>query len=115
MQVSHSVQNNILIITPEFESLDAKEAPEFKKKVLDLLVDNSHHNSKVILDLHNLQFLDSSGLGAFLSVLRTVNTQGGSLKLVNMNPSIRTIFELVSMHKIFDIHASVAAAAQTFT
>ena len=63
----------------------------------------SSRASKVIFDLAELRFVDSSGLGAFLSSLRQLNATGGDLKLCGMTKPVRALFELVRMHKIFDI------------
>ena len=112
MQFVHTTQDQILIITPEIDSLDAKDSPEFKTKVIDLITHNEFH--QVIFDLHRLQFIDSTGLGTFLSVLRVLNTKGGELKLARMNKPIRTMFELVSMHKIFEIFNSTEEAIRSF-
>ena len=112
MEVTHSTKENILVITPEGGHLDAKEAPAFKQQVVDLI---SHNEAKhVIFDLHNLQFIDSSGLGTFLSILRILNTHSGDLKLSCMGKSVRTIFELVCMHKIFEIYNTTDDAIRSF-
>jgi anti-anti-sigma factor len=55
------------------------------------------------LDLNRLRFTDSSGLGAFTSCLRELNTKGGDVKPCGMSKQIRAVFELVRMHRIFDI------------
>lgn len=112
MQFAHSKQNNILVITPEGESLDAQDAPEFKEKVIDLIQTNALN--RVVFDLHQLQFIDSSGLGSLLSVLRVLHSTGGELKLACMNKPVRTMFELVSMHKIFEIFNSTDEAVNSF-
>ena len=102
-----------LIITPERESLDAHDAPEFKEKVIDLIEANSL--IRVVFDLHQMQFIDSSGLGSFLSVLRVLHSHGGELKLACMNKPVRTMFELVSMHKIFEIFNTKEDAIRSFS
>lgn len=112
MDLAHQTQDNVLVITPEAATLDAKDAPEFKEKVISLISNGENRN--VVLDLHKLTFIDSSGLGSFLSVLRTLHTQGGELKLARMNKPIRTMFELVSMHKIFEIFNSTEDAIRSF-
>jgi anti-anti-sigma factor len=101
MDFAHSQIDNVLIITPKGENLDAKEAPDFKEKVLRLI--DETHVQHVIFDMHQLQFIDSSGLGCFLSVLRKLNASKGDLKLCSMTKPVRSMFELVSMHKIFEI------------
>lgn len=112
MNIEHSKKDNILIITPEGESLDAKDAPKFKEKVFGLITDNK--SSNVVFDLQHLKFIDSSGLGSFLSVLRLLSHQGGELKLARMNQPIRTTFELVSLHKIFEIFNTTEDAISSF-
>jgi anti-sigma B factor antagonist len=62
--------------------------------------------SKVVFDLRQLRFVDSSGLGAILSCLRQLNAKGGDLKLCEMTKPVRALFELVRMHKIFDIYVT---------
>ena len=47
--------------------------------------------------------MDSSGCGAILSYLRQLNTVGGDLKLCCINKPVRALFQLVRMHRIFDI------------
>ena len=75
MNIVHNKHNRILIITPQGESLDAKYAPSFKQNVMELIA--NQNSQQVLFDLHQLQFIDSSGLGCFLSFLKLSNTQGG--------------------------------------
>lgn len=112
MNIEHSLMNDILIIVPGWDSLDAKDAPAFKEMVIDLI--SSYDVNQVVLDLYGLNFIDSSGLGCFLSILRVLNSRGGRLKLAGMNKTIRTMFELVSMHKIFEIFNTKEQAIQSF-
>lgn len=113
MDIYHDTKDEVLIITLGSESLDAKDAQDFKQKVINLI--NNSENKKIVFDLRNLKFIDSSGLGSFLAILRVLNAKGGDLKLVNMNQNVRTMFELVSMHKIFDIMESVPEALKSYT
>ena len=53
-------------------------------------------------------------LGAFLSCLRQLNTKGGELKLCGMSKSVYQTFELVRMHRIFDIYSCKDEAVQAF-
>lgn len=112
MEIVHQTHENVLTIIPKGDNLDAKEAPLFKQKVIDLISDSNNYH--VILDLHHLHFIDSSGLGSFLSLLRVVNSHGGDLKIAGMTKPIRTIFELVCMHKIFEIYNTTEEATRSF-
>ena len=81
------------------EQLDASNAKDFKRDVAPVI----NRVSKVVFDLGQLHFVDSSGLGAMLSCLRQVNSAGGELKLCGLSKPVRALFELVRMHRIFDI------------
>lgn len=112
MELSHTTQEGILIITPKVESLDARDAIEFKEQLLLLITQQNSRN--VVIDLQQVQFIDSSGLGSFLAILKNLHAQGGELKLSAMNKPIRTIFELISLHKIFEIFNTTEDAIHSF-
>jgi|GEM_PF-1119810 len=113
MQLANEIKEGVLIITPQVDSLDANDTTEFKEKV-NLLI-KKHEIARVVIDLHHVQFIDSSGLGAFLSLLRSLHAGGGELKLAMMNKQIRTLFELVSMHKVFEIFNTTGDAVASFS
>lgn len=110
--MNHTLANDVLIITPDVTNLDAKYASEFKEKVIQLITENEA--THVVLDLNQVQFIDSSGLGSFLSILRLLHAQGGELKLARIHRPIRTMFELVAMNKIFDIYDQTEDAIASF-
>ncbi len=112
MEFIHINRGDVLIITPQFETLDARDSREFREKILDLITKENSHN--VIIDLQKVHFVDSSGLGAFLAILKYLHAQGGELRLSAMNKPIRSIFELISLHKIFEIFNSTEDALNSF-
>ena len=112
MDLQHAKEDDVLIVTLQGQSLDAREAPKFKDMVTALIDTESTEN--LVFDLTDLQFIDSSGLGSFLSVLRHVNNRGGDLKLACMTKPIRTMFEVVRMHKLFEVFNSTDDALRSF-
>jgi len=112
MVCSHDMQNNVMVVTVNREYLDAKEAPSFKNMVIELIGNNDCSN--IVLDLNKLQFIDSSGLGSFLSILRFLHSRQGDLKIANMTKPIRATFEIVRMHKLFEIFNSTDEAVRSF-
>ena len=71
-------------------------------------------NRHVVFDLSNVEFVDSSGLGSILSCLRLLNASGGDLKLCHMRKPVRVLFELVRMHRVFDIAETLDDAVKAF-
>lgn len=89
----------VTIATLHGDELDASNVQDFKRDIAPVLAESRN----VILDLSHLRFIDSSGLGAMLSCLRQLNAAGAELKLCGMSKAVRAVFELVRMHRIFDI------------
>jgi anti-sigma B factor antagonist len=102
MELATEKIGDVTVVVLPGDQLDAGNAKEFKRDIAPVL----EPCSKVVFDLHELRFVDSSGLGAILSCLRQLNGKGGDLKLCEMTRPVRALFELVRMHKIFDIYAT---------
>jgi anti-sigma B factor antagonist len=111
MELDITRVHDIVVLEFRFEELDAGNSSEFKRDVALAL--DAH--PKVVFDLSRLRFIDSSGLGAFLSCLRRVTAHGGELKLCGLSKGVRAVFELVRMHRVFDIHPTREAAVRAFT
>ena len=110
MQLTTEKIGDVTVVILPGDQLDASNAKEFKRDIAPLL----EPRGKVIFDLGELRFVDSSGLGAFLSSLRQLNSTGGELKLCGMTKPVRALFELVRMHKIFDICSTRNEAISSF-
>ncbi len=98
-----------LLVTIDSENLDAGNSKDFKELIQPCL--SSH--GLVVLDLSALKFVDSSGLGALLSCLRTMNNKDSQLKLIGLSKPVRALFELVRMHRIFSIYNTLDEALAT--
>lgn len=70
---------------------------------------------QAVFDLTHVEFIDSSGLGALVSLNRFLGQQGGELKLAGANRDVYTVFEMVRLHRLFEIHPSVEAAVGSFS
>jgi anti-sigma B factor antagonist len=100
MEMTTEKVGEVTVVELRGEQLDASNVMDFKRDIAPVL----EANSRVVFDLSHLRFVDSSGLGAFLSCLRRLNGAGGELKLCGLAKPVRALFELVRMHKIFDIY-----------
>jgi anti-sigma B factor antagonist len=102
--------DGVAVAAVPVDELDASNAGEFKRDIAPIL----QTNRKLVLDLAQLRFVDSSGLGAMLSCLRQLSAKNGDLKLCGMSKPVRALFELVRMHRIFDIYATRDDAVSAF-
>jgi len=110
MQATCETVEEITVIQLTGESLDASNANQFKQDIMPTL--NGH--LRVVFEMSQLKFVDSSGLGALLSCLRHLNANGGELKLAGMQKSVQALFELVRMHRIFELYPTREEALAAF-
>lgn len=101
---------DIAIVAIPGKSLDSGNSRDFKAEIAPIVA----VHRKVVFDLSSLSFVDSSGLGAILSSLRQANSAGGDLKLCGLSKPVRALFELVRMHRIFDILNTREEAIRSF-
>lgn len=110
MEIAVEKRDDVFVATMPVEELDASNVGEFKRDIASVL----QASAKVVLDLSRLRFVDSSGLGAMLSCLRQLTGRNGDLKLCGMSKQVRTLFELVRMHRVFDIYPTKEEAVSAF-
>jgi len=111
MEMAVENVNAVAVAVVPVEELDASNVAEFKRDMAPIL----EARRDLVLDLRRLRFVDSSGMGAILSCLRQLTAKGGDLKLCGMSRQVRSVFELVRMHRIFDIYAAQEEAVRAFT
>jgi anti-sigma B factor antagonist len=110
MKFETETRSETLLVRLPGSTLDASKSNEFRRDIMPLLQSSRH----IIFDLGQLTFIDSSGLGAILSCLREINGMHGDLKLCRMQKTVRVLFEMVRMNRVFDIHDTPEEAAASF-
>src|SRR5271156_3284265 len=71
-------------------------------------------NKQILLNLHGVAYIDSSGLGELVRTHTTLHRQGGQLKMANLNEKVLELFKATSLHKVFDIYTDEAGALDSF-
>jgi len=69
---------------------------------------------KIVLNLHGVGYIDSSGLGELVKAYTTVRGCGGHLKLVSVSPRVHDLLEITKLHLVLEIEADEAAAMKAF-
>lgn len=110
MELTREKTGDISVVVVQGEHLDASNTKDFKRDVAALV----EPNAKVVMDLSQVIFVDSSGCGAILSFLRQLKSAGGDLKLCAVTKPVRSLFELVRMHRVFDIFNTKEEAIKAF-
>jgi anti-sigma B factor antagonist len=84
---------------------------ELKQKVMDAL---DVGERKIVIEFTNTGYIDSSGLGALVSLSKKIRDQGGELKLAGLNEDLRTLFELTKLDTLFTIADTAEQALAGF-
>lgn len=105
MNLAISEQKHMVVIAVMEERLDAHNANELKEELLALFEQGKKH---ILIDLQEVRFIDSSGLGALVSGFKNAITHQGSLKLASLQTQVKSMFELTRLHRVFDIFPSLA-------
>jgi anti-sigma B factor antagonist len=89
------------------ERVDAHNSGELKDRILKILEDGDHD---LVIDLSQVQFIDSSGLGALLSGYKNANLRSSGFALAGLQPRVKSMFELTRLHRVFDIYSGLQDA-----
>ena len=92
---------NVLGVTVAARRLDAASARDFK---LECEAAWSAAITAVEIDLSNVEFVDSSGVGALLSIYKKLPAQSSGVKLLRTKPAVQSVIELLRLHRIFELH-----------
>ncbi len=93
------------------ERLDAHNSDELKTEMNRLFAEGV---KDLIVDLKEVRFIDSSGLGVLVSGFKNASTRQGTLKLSGLQTQVRSMFELTRLHRVFDIFHTVDDALESF-
>ena len=70
--------------------------------------------NKILLNLGDVTYIDSSGIGELVSAFTTVRNQGGELKLLNLTKKVHDLLQITKLYTVFDIKNDEAAAVESF-
>lgn len=69
---------------------------------------------KILLNLGDVSYIDSSGIGELVSGFTTVANQSGQLKLLNLNKRVKDLLQITKLYTVFEVHEDEAAAIRSF-
>ena len=104
MNLKKEVAGQMMVIYVNEERLDAHNSEELKTEI-NRLFDGGVKD--ILIDLMDVRFIDSSGLGVLVSGFKNASTRQGSLKLCGLQAQVKSMFELTRLHRVFDIYQTV--------
>ncbi|MEY4754561.1 MAG: hypothetical protein RJA44_2236 [Pseudomonadota bacterium] len=112
MELSSRIEGrNVLVVQCHADRLDASNVVEFKA----LMQNTTAGAARVVLDLAAVRFVDSSGMGMLVAVLRELGGRRCEMRLCHLAPAVRSLFDLMRMNRVFSIFDSCDVAVQSYT
>ena len=96
-----------IILGLKEERLDAHNSGELKERISKLFEEGSRG---IIVDLHEVEFIDSSGLGALLSGHKNAVQRSTGFALAGLQPRVKSMFELTRLQRVFEIYSDLCEA-----
>jgi anti-sigma B factor antagonist len=97
----------VLVLSGE---VDIYTAPQFKERMLELL---DAGVDRLVVDLSDVTFIDSTALGVLMGGVRRVRTAGGAMALVVTSRAVERVLSITGLDRVFTIHATRAAALES--
>lgn len=111
MELTLEEKGAVVLIRILDERMDAHNSSDLKERMLQLFDDEKCH---IVIDLTQVRFVDSSGLGALVSGFKNASARNGNLKLSGLQPQVKSMFELTRLHRVFEIFPDVEDALSSF-
>ena len=111
MDFTRELYSDVVVEIVNLSRATLKEAEEFKKL---LAVDIDKGSRRLIVDLTECEFIDSTFLGSLVVSLKKVTALGGDLRLVGFQPAVHSMFELTRMYRVFEAFPTKEAALESY-
>jgi anti-sigma B factor antagonist len=120
LEIKEKELHGIIILEPVGRLVLGQESMDFRGKVKEVL-DKSDWikerwgwNTRIVLDLGNLSFVDSAGLGAIIAARTSAVNRGAGIKLANLTKKMRDALAITKLATVFDLYDSVEAAVNSY-
>ncbi len=99
IEIRFDEKENIWVFLPEGE-IDIYTSPKVKEEILNCF---NSKQTDILIDGERLKYIDSTGLGALISILKKLKEADNKIYLSNIKPNIRKIFDITELDKLFII------------
>ena len=110
MNFTHTIENNIAHLTFEGDLIGENNGPELVEVAGELLANGTKHCA---VDISNVRFINSSGIGVLITLLTKFRNKGGDLVLVNPSEQVSKLLIITKLNAIFNISDNKEEAIQS--
>ena len=99
--INFDKDGKIDVITFTVEKINALITEDVRNEISRLF---ENPNSRVVIDLKGVQYIDSSGFGCFLSIMKTARNNYGMIKFASPEPAVMEVFKTLHLNTVFEIY-----------
>lgn len=103
--------NGVTVLDIEGRIVLGEESNAFREKVKGLLASGK---KKIVLNMAQVSYIDSAGLGTLVATFHSARSQGAMLKLANLGAKFKEVLQVTKLMTVFDTYDTEAAAVQSF-
>jgi anti-sigma B factor antagonist len=111
LRMTDRVVNGVDVVDIEGRIVLGEESNAFREKVKSLLAAGK---KKIVLNLAQVSYIDSAGLGTLVATFHSARSQGATLKLTNLGTKFKEVLQVTKLMTVFDTYDTEAAAIQSF-
>ena len=108
---ANTTNEGIVVIEPRGSLIGGNEIDELKMKAREFLDKGS---KKLVIDLGSVDYVNSTGIGALVSILTTYTNSGARVKLCNLGKSVRNVFVITKLTSVFEVEETRENAIKKF-
>jgi anti-sigma B factor antagonist len=103
--------NGVSVVEIDGRIVLGEESNSFRERIKQLLAAGK---KKIVLNLANVTYIDSAGLGTLVATFHSARSQGATLKLANLGTKFKEVLQVTKLMTVFDVYDSETAAIQSF-
>ena len=111
LKITDRAVDGVAVVALEGRIVLGEESNALREKVKSLLAAGQ---KKIVLNMSNVTYIDSSGLGTMVASHTSARAQGASLKICNLGSKFQEILQVTKLVTVFDVYPSEAAAIASF-
>lgn len=111
LKMTERVVDGVVVVSLEGRIVLGEESNALREKVKSLLAAG---HKKIVLNMNDVTYIDSSGLGTLVAAHSSARAQGASLKLCNLGAKFQEILQVTKLVTVFEVYPSEAAAIASF-
>ena len=111
MDINKTLENNVVILSLSGKLIGQKEIEQLYFQIRQLQENNVN---RIVLNLEQLDWMGSLGLGALISCMTTMRNAGGDIHLCNLNPKLRSLLKITKLELVMPVFDSTDTAVQSF-